>query len=162
MICSFLISTSLLILCLRNNLFYMILMYDMLNFISGIRYMILSFSFSLLLVLCSFNYSREYTLQLPSYEVVLKDQSQNEYEGNVVIMVFNERKRELDEVNVSLYENSKKTAELEESTSMSVFQASENEFVIHVSRSGYVEVRTNPISITKGKFCEVRFYLQKK
>lgn len=129
----------------------------MLNLLTGNRYII----WILILFLGSFQSTWDRSNQFPTYEVVFKDQSQNEYEGNVVIMVFDERKKELNKVNVALYEKAKKTGELEETTSMSVFQASENDFVLEVTRTGYIEVRTKPISIPKGNYCEVRFYLQK-
>lgn len=88
-----------------------------------------------------------------SYSVKHVPNSENYYEGNIIVEVFDSNNQELTGALVTILSEDKKLSELELTTSMGVFNEEEKDIIVLVSRCGYKDVKTSKIAMSTDKAC---------
>lgn len=86
------------------------------------------------------------------YSVKHLPNSENYFEGNLIVEVFDSNNQELTGALVTILSDGKKLSELElKTTSMGVFYQKEQNIIVLVSKEGYTDVKTSSIVISSDK-----------
>lgn len=97
-----------------------------------------------------------------SYSVKHVPNSENYYEGNIIVEVFDSNNQELTGALVTILSEGKKLSELELTTSMGAFYEEEKDIIVLVSRYGYTDVKTSKIAMSTDKACFILVRLPEK
>lgn len=100
---------------------------------------------------------------IESYSVKHVPNSENYYEGNIIVEVFDSNNQELTGALVTILSEGKKLSELElKTTSMGVFYKEEKNIIVLVSKDGFTDVKTSSIAMSTDKACFISVRLPEK
>ena len=97
-----------------------------------------------------------------NYTLKFVPNSENEYEGNLIVDVFDSKGLELKGAKVFVYSEGEKISELELSHSKGVFYKEQNTLIIKVTKDGYFDSKTEIITMNSDKACFIDIRLSKK
>lgn len=98
-----------------------------------------------------------------SYTVKNIPSSQNEYEGNLIVHVFNEVGKEINGATVSIYIKKNMTSSLNlKSTSLGIFNVDEDTgFTVKIIKNGFQLLETHTLVIKKNQSLNLNVKLKK-
>ncbi len=97
------------------------------------------------------------------YTVKYIPNSENYYEGNIIVEVLDEQNRELKGALVTILSDDKKLSKLElKNTSKGVFYKEEKNITVLVSKDGFKDVKTSNIAMFDDKACLISVRLPEK
>jgi hypothetical protein len=97
------------------------------------------------------------------YQVNYLSESENIYEGNIIISIFDSNNNELTGAKLTLFSEDQKIGELELGTSSNgVFFKEQKVFHLEVSRKGYADFKTGIIQLFPDKACLIRVHLNNR
>ena len=99
----------------------------------------------------------------PCFEVEFVPNSQNMYEGNVIVQVFDSEGQQLNDAKVFIYSDGEEIAEMELiESSMGVFYKENKTITIKVSKPDYNDCNTELVTMSADNACFVKVRLEKK
>lgn len=97
----------------------------------------------------------------PPFALKYVPQSESDYEGNLVVQVFDEKGQELEGAAIEIHARGNMQAGESLETSIIVFQQVLMPLKVVALKKGYKTVETNVFAIKKGEVCFVEFHLRK-
>ena len=98
-----------------------------------------------------------------NYSVKYVPSSENYYEGNIIVEVYDSNNQELTGAHVTILLDGQKISELElKTTAMGVFYKETQKIIVLVSKEGYSDVKTSNVAMSGDKACVITVRLPEK